>query len=256
MKSFIAYLLPNLALWALILGLLMGPRGRGGRLLRLAATALLVLAIPLLPETAARLWGAAPYQDEKPDVVLVLAAGVGGDAELGVWPTDESSRRAAVGVATARRFGVPLIYSGGATGLADRSEASVMRDFFPYEGHTILDEAALSTWESAPAVVDILAAENLSRVLLVTDSRHGRRSLAVMAKAGVPVVGFQNARRPPAFSLDDLVPSISGLATWRIVGYELAGTLYYALKGRLDIVDAVLVAPWIARSGSDEPASQ
>lgn len=238
MKSLAALLLPNLALWGLLLGLLLTRSRRGGFWLRGCALALVVLSVPALPRATLGLWSLGPVLSapDTVDGVVVFAAGIGGTAEYGYWPSGASMRRATVGASVAGAMGVPLLITGGGRGDLP-SEASVIASALKFNGETILEETARDTWENAVTIAAIARENEWRGFVLVTDGRHGRRAAASLKAIGAPIVGFQPASTPSDFSWLDAVPSVQGLAAWRAVGYEVAASLSYAIKGRIDMGD-------------------
>jgi uncharacterized SAM-binding protein YcdF (DUF218 family) len=236
MKSLVALLLPNLALWSvLVLGVWLAFRP-GRRRLALPILALAFLSLPLGPRLAGQAWTPALGMPEAVEGLAVLAPGAGitGPDALGrYWPQNSGVSRTMVAAGLAERHGMSLILSGGRTKAGAPSEASAMAALLNGKGpRIILEESARTTCETAQALGPILAREGLDGVVLVSDGLHLRRTRACLTAHGIAVRGLVRANpapRPPG--LLHLIPTVRALNDWGAGGYEAAASAYYVARG-------------------------
>lgn len=236
-----ASLLPNLALWAVLIVGLVLVLTRGRRWLALPILALGFLSLPIGPKLAASLWVLEERMPERVEglAVLVPGGGIAGPDALGrYWPRSAGVSRSMIGSALARANGLPLILSGGLTVTDGPSEARVMAGFLGSGIDPILEESARNTCETAEALPALLKRHGLRGVILVTDGVHLRRTRACLRAYGIETFGFVQADgRGLAMRASDFIPTAIGLARWRTVGYEVAGAGYYILRGWIRVGD-------------------
>jgi len=251
MKSFGADILPNLALWGVLLGVLFlcirqGLR-RGNLLLKLSALLLLVLSLPVSSRIASEIW-AVEAQDfglsqPSPNMaVLVFGGGLGSDDHGNIWPSGNSLMRGFEGMWLANTLGAPLLISGGITHGEGRSEAEAIAEFLNFRGFSgkiYVERESLNTWENANNSYAILRQNGWTGLYAVTDMIHSRRAVACLRAAGVSDVRFWPTGSGPAAVIDaaDFLPTVSGLSRWRILGYEISATVYYSITGRITLAD-------------------
>lgn len=235
MKLLAASLLPNLALWAVLIVGLVLVLTRGRRWLALPILALGFLSLPIGPKLAASIWVLEERMPERVEglAVLVPGGGITGPDALGrYWPRSAGVSRSMVGSALARANGLPLILSGGRTVTDGPSEARVMAGFLGTGIDPILEESARNTCETAEALPALLTRHGLRGVILVTDGVHLRRTRACLRAYGIETAGLvptdKDNRTVRVF---DFVPMVVGLARWGTVGYEVTGAGYYVLRG-------------------------
>ncbi|MBA2964496.1 MULTISPECIES: YdcF family protein [Ramlibacter] len=232
---------PILPLLLVLLGLLLaaGRRRARGLALALAGTALLwilschavatALAGALLPPVRA----AQPAQLAGVQAIVVLGGGIVPDApEYGAaQPNAPTLARLRYGAWLARRSGKPLAFAGGVgwgaagTGFAPEAEVAgrTLRDDWGVAPRW-LDGRSRDTGENAREMRRLLAADQVSRIALVTDAWHMPRSVLEFERAGFTVLpaptGFP---APQVRPLLDWLPSPDGLALSRQVLREVLG---------------------------------
>lgn len=131
-----------------------------------------------------------------PRVAVVLGAQV--------LPGGRASRVLEARVRHAARLhaegGVDLVIVTGGTGEHPPSEAEVMAGILRREGvpeeHVILEDRALSTWDSAWLVAEIAGRRGIGAVRVVTDPLHCVRAVEAFAEAGLPAVAEPVYRSP------------------------------------------------------------
>jgi uncharacterized SAM-binding protein YcdF (DUF218 family) len=232
---------PALPLLLVLLGLLLVllRRRRAGIGLAFAGTAVLwllscqavamLLASSLLPPVQA----VQAAQLARVQAIVVLGGGVMPQApEYGTaQPTPPTLRRLRYGAWLARRTGKPLAFAGGvgwsAAGTAFAPEAEVAgrvwREDFGITPRW-LDDRSRDTGENAREMHRLLAADQVTRIALVTDAWHMPRSVLEFQRAGFTVVpaptGFPSVQTRPLLAW---LPSSEGLWLSRQVLRELLG---------------------------------
>lgn len=248
------YLLKNL------LGSLLLPPGNG---LLLLATALfwrrrrgwlvlaggLLLFVQSLPIVAFGLMGTLEQRAGLPaaapagaQAIVVLGSGLisaapeyGGD-----FATERTLVRVRHGAQLARRWGLPVLVSGGRPVDAGRSEAAVMAEMLTGEFGVPVrwqEDGSMDTADNARLSAAILQPAGIRRIVLVTQAFHMPRAVMLFEAAGFEVVPapthFVSTRDGPLIVFD-FVPRASSLQT-----------SYYALHEWLGLVWAGL-ARWAA----------
>ena len=251
MKSFGADILPNLALWGVLLGVLFlcirqGWR-RGNLLLKLSALLLLVLSLPVSSRVATEFWAVVPQEinaSQPPQnmAVLVFGGGLGADDHGNVWPSGNSLTRGFEGARLATQLGAPLLITGGTPHGKGVSEADTIAEFLTSKGfpdRIYREKNSINTWENAVNSLAVLQQNGWAGVYAVTDIVHARRAIACLRAAGFPRVLFWPAGvlSAPAIGATDFLPTVSALSRWRILSYEISAVAYYVLTGRIEVSD-------------------
>ncbi len=95
---------------------------------------------------------------------------------------------------------VDLLIVTGGTGEHPPSEAEVMAEILRREGvpgeNVVLEDRALSTWDSAWLVAEIAGLRGIGAVRVVTDPLHCVRTVEAFAEAGLPAVAEPVYRSP------------------------------------------------------------
>jgi uncharacterized SAM-binding protein YcdF (DUF218 family) len=160
-------------------------------------------------------------------------------SQRGYVEFSESVDRILAGMALVQQgLGKTLLVSGGSGSLFDRrtSEARLLKTFalqFGLRDDQVLVEAeARNTYENALYTIQILRAQQLRHVVLVTSASHMRRAVATFHKQGIfpdtYPVDYQAADGVTPFSF---VPSVASLAKITAVLHELFGMLTYRWQG-------------------------
>jgi len=172
-------------------------------------------------------WSAAASDIQAADAIVVLGAAVDPDGTLSC----ESLVRTVSAVALYRMGRAPIIVFSGPTHEDGPSEARVRADLAGVLGvppEAIRTEtSALTTREEAVRIGGILRAENVRRILLVTDSQHMRRAGALFSRGGFQVFPAPADARSGAGTspgarlrlLRDLLGEWMALGYYRVAGY-------------------------------------
>ena len=172
-------------------------------------------------------WSAATSDIQAADAIVVLGAAVDPDGTLSC----ESLVRTVSAVALYRMGRAPIIVFSGPTHEDGPSEARVRADLAGVLGvppEAIRTEtSALTTREEAVRIGGILRAENVRRILLVTDSQHMRRAGALFSRGGFQVFPAPADARSGAGTspgarlrlLRDLLGEWMALGYYRVAGY-------------------------------------
>jgi len=172
-------------------------------------------------------WSAAASDIQAAHAIVVLGAAVDPDGTLSC----ESLVRTVSAVALYRMGRAPIIVFSGPTHEDGPSEARVRADLAGVLGvppEAIRTEtSALTTREEAVRIGGILRAENVRRILLVTDSQHMRRAGALFSRGGFQVFPAPADARSGAGTspgarlrlLRDLLGEWMALGYYRVAGY-------------------------------------
>lgn len=247
MKAVAALIIPNIGLWlvfaAAAFAWMKRRRPLGNRALFAAVGILFLLSFPVGPRLVADLWRLpvpeAPWPPAAAGTaVFVFGGGIETDGYGRFWPSDASMRRASVGRLAAMGSGVPMMISGGPSRDGWPTEAKVIADMMAAEQFPVIrDDTARNTWDNALAARDAMTRYGWTSVYAVTDVMHGRRAIACLRAAGIPIAGFRAPIPETGISVVDFIPSVRGLALWGGVGYEISASIIYVLKGRIALSD-------------------
>jgi uncharacterized SAM-binding protein YcdF (DUF218 family) len=172
----------------------------------------------------------------KPTAIVILSGDIilfGGD-DPGFAPGRLTLERERAGAALFRRVQLPILLTGGVLQPDEPPIAAVMgrsmRDDFQTPVRW-LEVRSHDTWENAEYSAQILRANGITSIYLVTHAWHMRRALLAFHHFGINVIPAPvQLDRYPDFSAFFLVPKISG---WQVTFYavhEWLGYVAYALR--------------------------
>lgn len=145
-----------------------------------------------------------------------------------------SLERLRTAAALQRQTGLPLLVSGGA-----------MRDGVPPVGEIMAESLiadfrvpvqwretkSLDTWQNAAFSADILRAQGITSIYLVTHAWHMRRALQAFQRTGLTVVAAPTpVDLPVGPAVDDFIPRVSGWQTSYFALHEWIGYAWYAIR--------------------------
>ncbi len=213
-------------------------RRAGTSLASLSAALLVTLSIPqvawclldslqtseAIPPTA---------QTIEADAILVLSGDVDCDPpEYGPdQPGTISLQRCRYAAALSKRTGVPILISGGVLRPDRRPVSEVLRDFVQDELHVPVrwtEGRSLTTRQNARFSAEILAAEGITKVAVVTHAWHMPRAIDVCEAAGFEVLPAPTAAATPPHNLRAaLVPRARSFrdSSWAL--HEWVGRVWY-----------------------------
>ena len=177
----------------------------------------------------------APPADAPPQAIVILAAELArsvGTTQL--TPGALTLERERAGAALARRTGLPILVTGGATENGPETLAAVMarslaEDFGTPARWT--ETASTDTWENATNSAGILQAQGIHSIYLVTHAWHMRRALIAFAHTGLVVTAAPVRLDPaPTAVLSDFIPRAGAWLTSYYALHEWIGCADYALR--------------------------
>jgi uncharacterized SAM-binding protein YcdF (DUF218 family) len=213
------------------------------------ATALLVLQS--LPPVAEVLLGtlesrAGPVVDKPAGAQAIVVIGSGLEIDAAEYGGDTATERTLVrtryGAVLARRFGLPVLVSGGRPYNATRSEAEVMVSILADEYGVPVrwqETRSRDTAENAALSAEILKAAGIRRIVLVTQAFHMPRAAALFRAAGLEVVTaptqFKAGAAAPLSPID-LLPSAYALRNSYYALHEWLGLLWLRLAASAEVL--------------------
>ena len=115
-----------------------------------------------------------------------------------------------------------------------QSGAIFLADMGVPETALLLDNASRTTYDHVRNLADMLEADGLKRLLVVTSATHMRRAEAVFRRAGFeiePVVTGFTVRSGPTGGLRHYLPSVGALSGSTQALHEYIGYWFYRLRG-------------------------
>lgn len=226
----------------ILIGLLL--RGRwhrlGRRLTLVSAVCLLLFSLPIVSESAlvALETGlpTTPPADHPPQAIIVLGAEIirsiqrPGLFRPGLLTLDRLRSAAALH----RRTGLPILATGGLSGPKTVAVGMAMeqslRDDFQTPARWVEDKS-VDTWENARFSADILRAEGITSVYVVTHAWHMKRALLAFQGTGLTVTAaptpLDEWGQP---DLGDFMPRASVWQTGYYAMHEWIGLVWYHFR--------------------------
>jgi uncharacterized SAM-binding protein YcdF (DUF218 family) len=212
----------------------------GRRLTWTALIALILLGMPIvsnnlllsletgLPTT--------PTPGHPPQAIVVLSAEItrAHQEVLGYRPGLLTLDRLRTAAALYRRTGLPILVSGGIAQADAPSFAAVMaqslKDDFQTPARWV-EAKSTDTWENARFSAEILHAEGITSIYLVTSSWHMRRALVAFQDTGLIVTAAPTSPDEPLEpDLGDFLPRAAGWQTGYYAIHEWIGYAWYKLR--------------------------
>jgi len=214
-------------------------RGFGIALVILSAAALYAAAMPvvasyLLQQVETGIPESADLGSAQ--AIVVLGAGIhfgdGGAAPDTLGP--QSLERVFYGAEAYRRLHLPVAVSGGRVLGAQTAEAALMRAVLERDFAVPVswsDDRSRTTYENAVYSAQLLKADRVTSVVVVTHAWHLPRALWTFERVGLKPLpwpaprDFVRLRR-----IDDFLPSIAALHDSSFALHEMIGGVYYRLR--------------------------
>jgi uncharacterized SAM-binding protein YcdF (DUF218 family) len=244
MREIIATLaLPPTGLIVLIvIGLLL--RGRWQRVGRgLAWVSLIALILLGMPVVSSSLLltletdlPVRPPVDHPPQAIIVLGSEVirTHQEKLGIRPGLLTLDRLRTAAALQRRTGLPILVTGGATRRDTPAVGLVMQQSLKDDFQTParwVESKSFDTWENARFSADIMRAEGITSVYVVTHAWHMRRALLAFQGTGLTVTAAPTSLDDslgPDFA--DFLPRAAGWQIGYYAVHEWVGYAWYKLR--------------------------
>jgi uncharacterized SAM-binding protein YcdF (DUF218 family) len=225
-----------------VIGLLLsgGRRRFGHRLTWISLIALILLGMPvvsgsLLLALETGLPGTPPV-DHPPQAIIVLGGEIirARDEKLGIRPGLLTLDRLRTAAALHRRTGLPILVTGGTTQPNTAAVGLIMeqslKDDFQTPARWVESKSA-DTWENARFSADILHAEGITSVYVVTHAWHMRRAVLAFQWTGLTVTAAPTSLDDPLGpDLNDFLPRAAGWQTGYFAIHEWIGYAWYALR--------------------------
>lgn len=185
-------------------------------------------------------WEAARAGPSPPGAVVILGGGAVVDGRLEPRRDRLAPRtmeRVLAGARVARATGLPVLVTGGTPAWLATSEAALMRAMLQDDLSVPVrwvEDRARDTAENAAFSAQLLAADGVRSIVLVTHAYHMPRSKAAFEAAGLVVHPAPHdwlSGPPERPGPRDFWPSSEGLDLSWLATHELLGQLWYRLIG-------------------------
>lgn len=172
--------------------------------------------------------------------IVILGGGLvlGAPEWGGSTASGSTLQRVRYGAALARETHLPMLVSGRSAAPGTIGEAALMRDVLRDEYRLAprwVDDRSGDTAENALRSADLLAADRVGTVVLVTSALHMPRAKRVVEKAGLRVIAAPTGylgRVGDALDWRHFVPSGSALYVSFVTLREVGGHISYRILGR------------------------
>jgi uncharacterized SAM-binding protein YcdF (DUF218 family) len=177
-----------------------------------------------------------PPADHPPQAIVVLGAEVirAHNEKLGIRPGLLTLDRLRTAAALHRRTGLPILVTGGTTQPDTPAVGLVMAQSLTDDFQTPprwVESKSSDTWQNARFSADILRAEGITSVYVVTHSWHMRRAVVAFQGTGLTVTAFPTSLDDPLEpDLYDFLPRASGWQTGYFAVHEWIGYAWYRLR--------------------------
>ena len=196
-----------------------------------------LLSIPLFSDSAI---GILESQHDPPpqvtgDVVVLLAGGiVVGHQDVEGMDTlgDSMANRTLTAIRLAKKYQLPLLYSGGNMFAEDGDQAAVVKRVAVSLGlspdRIFIEGDSLNTTQSVRMMLPILQQQGWKQPIVVTSATHMPRSVQIFKLAGVEVQSWPCDFRSPRgkkIAYNDFLPSAGAMETTAIFIREVLGLI-------------------------------
>jgi uncharacterized SAM-binding protein YcdF (DUF218 family) len=226
----------------IVIGLLMrGTWRRTGRRLIWASMILLILfGMPVISDSLLLALASGlpmtPPADHPPQAIVVLGAEVirAHNEKLGIRPGLLTLDRLRAAAVLYRRTGLPILVTGGTTQPNTAPVGLVMEESLTDDFQTPprwVEANSVDTWENARFSADVLHAEGITSVYVVTHSWHMRRAILAFQEFGLTATAFPVSLDDPLGpDVSDFLPRASGWQSGYYAIHEWIGYAWYKLR--------------------------
>ena len=226
----------------IVIGLLMrGAWRRTGRRLIWTSMILLILfGMPVISDSLLLALASGlpmtPPADHPPQAIVVLGAEVirTHNEKLGIRPGLLTLDRLRTAAVLYRRTGLPMLVTGGTTQRNTAAVGLVMEESLTDDFQTPprwVEANSVDTWENAHFSADILHAEGITSVYVVTHSWHMRRAILAFQEFGLTATAFPTSLDDPlGLDVSDFLPRASGWQSGYYAIHEWIGYAWYKLR--------------------------
>ena len=182
----------------------------------------------MIPETA---------DFNQAQAIVVLGADIqSGEGNSPDWLGPLSLERVLFAVDAYRYLGLPVAVSGGPIGETKESLAAMLKTTFEsYFSVPVkwTEDRSRNTFENALYTAAMLRNQNITKVVLVTQSRDLPRAIWSFEQAGLHAMPWHTPRTPiEVEKIEDFLPNTAALQTSFYGLHELLGGIYYRLRYR------------------------
>jgi uncharacterized SAM-binding protein YcdF (DUF218 family) len=226
----------------IVIGLFMrGAWRRTGRRLIWTSMILLILfGMPVISDSLLLALASGlpmtPPADHPPQAIVVLGAEVirTHNEKLGIRPGLLTLDRLRTAAVLYRRTGLPMLVTGGTTQRNTAAVGLVMEESLTNDFQTPprwVEANSVDTWENAHFSADILHAEGITSVYVVTHSWHMRRAILAFQEFGLIATAFPTSLDDPlGLDVSDFLPRASGWQSGYYAIHEWIGYAWYKLR--------------------------
>jgi uncharacterized SAM-binding protein YcdF (DUF218 family) len=233
---------PSVLLVLMAIGLVMQgtwPR-TGRRLAWVSLIALILFGMPVLSHSLLIPLESGlptlPVADHPPQAIVVLGAEVirSHEQKLGVRPGLLTLDRLRTAAALQRRTGLPILATGGTTQSDTAPVGLVMAESLTEDFQTPprwVEARSADTWENARFSADMLRADGITSIYVVTHAWHMRRAILAFQGTGLLITAFPTSLDDPLGpDLQDFVPRAGGWQAAYFAVHEWIGYAWYKLR--------------------------
>jgi uncharacterized SAM-binding protein YcdF (DUF218 family) len=175
------------------------------------------------------------YRGDEAEAIVILGGGARADAPEygGDTPNSRSLERLRYGAWLHRRTGQPILVSGGGIGEVD-AEGKLMREALEQEFRVPVrwsEERSTNTRENARYSAELLRAEGIRRIYLVSHVWHLPRAVVEFEREGFVVLpagtGYPAAETSEPMGLFDFLPTAHSLVISYYAFHEWVGMAWY-----------------------------
>ncbi len=219
-------------------------KGKGGVIILIPLVFLFLLSLPIVAQSLSlfqQQYPALNYSEVKkinPQAIVIIGGGVSDFAPEYDGMMTVNSRtllRIRYTAYLAKKIKLPILSSGGSVFEQKRkSEASLIAEILLTEFGTAVrwqEPKSRNTAENAQFTQQILAKENINRIVLVTHAMHMGRAVEQFQRVGLTVVPAPTALfSTPDIDIFSFLPSAYALEMSSMAIHERLGRLWYRIR--------------------------
>jgi uncharacterized SAM-binding protein YcdF (DUF218 family) len=177
-----------------------------------------------------------PPADHPPQAIIILGGEIirAHDEKLGIRPGLLTLDRLRTGAALHRKTGLPILVTGGTTQPHTPAVGLVMAESLTDDFQTPprwVESKSADTWENVRFSAEILRAEGITSVYVVTHAWHMRRAVLAFQDTGLTVTAAPTSLDDPLGPVaGDFLPRAAGWQTGYFAMHEWIGYAWYSRR--------------------------